>query len=122
MLRIIPIKSADILSFPDSAIHDFRYDGAAIRYVSDGVFIEGEGFIEGQTSVECVGVGPAHSRQFVDNEWIDVDPKSGGLGSVHEWSVEHGAIKMAGFGALSGAWQEYVISVESVRVETDIAP
>jgi hypothetical protein len=116
---LIPIERMGGLSFPDRRIRDFRYDGKTLRFVSDGIFVDGTGLIEQQTHVECIGSATGLSRIFVNEEWVDVNPQQDGLNFIGEWSINQQHLRLAGFDAQSGKWREYQIPVSSVSVKTD---
>ena len=116
---LIPLDRVGGLSFPDRLISDFSYDGDTLRFVSDGIFVDGTGLIERQAHVACVGPGTGLSRSFVNKEWVDVDPQQDGLNSIGEWSIDQKRLRLAGFDAQSGEWREYQIPVSSVSFKTD---
>ena len=113
-----PLSIAQI-AFPDCHIGDFHCDGATLSFLSDGVFLEGSGLLEESCHVEVAGSAPVLSRRFnhEDEEWTDVDPlQSRGPREICEWSVGSVGLTFAGFDAVSGAWQQYVVPGATVRL------
>lgn len=117
---LIPNERVGDLSFPDCTISDFLCDDRGkLSFVSDGLFIEGLGFLAEQFAVECACSGEVLSRQFIDHRWFEVDPYVGGLNFIGEWAIEQQNLRLAGFERTDG-WREYFISLTSVTIAPSI--
>ena len=103
-------SDANRVSFPDCLISSFTANDCRISFRSDGVFVEGVGFIAPDAEVQCSISGAVYGRQYADGEWGDlaISP-SVGLREIGEWKASDGCLTFAGFEAASGLWAEYKI-------------
>ncbi len=117
---LIPIERVGGLSFPDCTISDFLWnDRGNLSFVSDGLFIEGLGFLAERFAVECACYGEVLSRRFIDHKWFEVDPYDGGLYFIGEWATEQHNLRLAGFERTDG-WREYFIALTSFTIAPSI--
>lgn len=110
-------SSANRVSFPDCLIGSFVANDRQISFRSDGIFVEGVGFIAPDAEVQCSISGSVHLRQYTDGEWSDLDlSPSVGLREIGEWKTSDGSLTFAGFEADSGLWAEYKVTGFSMMV------
>jgi hypothetical protein len=102
---------ANRVSFPDCLIASFAADDRQIIFRSDGVFVDGVGFIGPDADVRCSISGAVGLREYADGQWHDrVPSQSAGLREIGEWSAAEGQLTLAGFGAASGLWAEFSVA------------
>ncbi|MBP1852509.1 hypothetical protein [Rhizobium halophytocola] len=109
--------AANRASFPDCQISSFVASERQISFRSDGIFVEGIGFIGPDVDVRCSISGPVQLREYADGAWGDIELDTlVGLREICEWNVNNGNLTFAGFEAVSGLWAEYRVSSFSMDV------
>lgn len=110
-------KERGKISFPDCLISNFRCLANEVTFQSDGIFVEGTGFLNEECYVECLFSSPVQLREYSNEKWSSLDPSSSsGLREICEWTVDEGDLIFSGFNDTSGEWNEYHIAVHLIKV------
>jgi hypothetical protein len=113
----IDTDGANRISFPDCLIGSFVADDSQINFRSDGVFVDGVGFIGPDVEVECSISGAVQLREYADGEWANLGlSPSVGLREICEWNADDGNLTFAGFQSVSGLWAQYKVDGFSMKM------